>query len=109
MAIRIVSHYRVTDPVVACAALLHDAVEDHAAGIVSGGRCRAESPGEASARSSVATDSADNTARMRHCAQGPVQVHEEVGLCGMLKCAVRYLLGFGPVTDTVQGVGESAG
>ena len=32
-----VSHYRVTDPDVACAALLHDAVEDHAAGIASGG------------------------------------------------------------------------
>ena len=30
---RILSHYRVTDPDVACAALLHDAVEDHAAGI----------------------------------------------------------------------------
>jgi HD domain len=38
VAIRIVSHYRVTDPDVACAALLHDAVEDHAAGIAPGGR-----------------------------------------------------------------------
>jgi hypothetical protein len=33
VAIRILSHYRVTDPDVACAALLHDAVEDHAADI----------------------------------------------------------------------------
>ena len=33
VAIRILSHYRVTDPDVACAALLHDAVEDHAAGL----------------------------------------------------------------------------
>ena len=38
MTIRILSHYRVTDPDVACAALLHDAVEDHAAGIAPGGR-----------------------------------------------------------------------
>jgi HD domain-containing protein len=30
VTIRILSHYRVTDPDVACAALLHDAVEDHA-------------------------------------------------------------------------------
>jgi (p)ppGpp synthase/HD superfamily hydrolase len=30
VAIRIISHYRVRDPDVACAALLHDAVEDHA-------------------------------------------------------------------------------
>jgi HD domain len=30
VTVRIVSHYRVTDPEVACAALLHDAVEDHA-------------------------------------------------------------------------------
>ena len=37
MTIRILSHYRVTDPDVACAALLHDAVEDHAAGLATGG------------------------------------------------------------------------
>ena len=30
VTIRVVSHYRVNDPEVACAALLHDAVEDHA-------------------------------------------------------------------------------
>jgi hypothetical protein len=30
VTIRILSHYRVSDPDVACAALLHDAVEDHA-------------------------------------------------------------------------------
>jgi (p)ppGpp synthase/HD superfamily hydrolase len=30
VTIRILSHYRVADPDVACAALLHDAVEDHA-------------------------------------------------------------------------------
>jgi (p)ppGpp synthase/HD superfamily hydrolase len=38
VTIRILSHYRVTDPDVTCAALLHDAVEDHAAGIAPGGR-----------------------------------------------------------------------
>ena len=37
VTIRILSHYRVTDPDVACAALLHDTVEDHAGGIVPGG------------------------------------------------------------------------
>jgi hypothetical protein len=36
--IRILVHYRVADPDVACAALLHDAVEDHAADIAPGGR-----------------------------------------------------------------------
>ena len=41
VTIRILSHYRVTDPDVACAALLHDAVEDHAAGIAPGGGRRA--------------------------------------------------------------------
>jgi hypothetical protein len=30
VTIRILSHYRVTDPHIACAALLHDVVEDHA-------------------------------------------------------------------------------
>ena len=37
VTVRIVSHYRVTDPDVACAALLHDAVEDHAEDIAPGG------------------------------------------------------------------------
>ena len=37
VTIRILSHYRVSDPDVACAALLHNAVEDHAASIAPGG------------------------------------------------------------------------
>jgi hypothetical protein len=37
VTIRILSHYRVTDPDVACAALLHDTVEDHAGEIAPGG------------------------------------------------------------------------
>jgi hypothetical protein len=37
VTIRILSHYRVADPDLACAALLHDAVEDHAEGIAPGG------------------------------------------------------------------------
>jgi (p)ppGpp synthase/HD superfamily hydrolase len=36
VTIRILSHYRARDPDVACAALLHDAVEDHADGIAPG-------------------------------------------------------------------------
>jgi (p)ppGpp synthase/HD superfamily hydrolase len=38
VTIRILSHYRVTDPDIACTALLHDAVENHAADIAPG--CR---------------------------------------------------------------------
>jgi HD domain-containing protein len=38
VAIRIMSHYAVRDADVACAALLHDAVEDHAAELAPGGR-----------------------------------------------------------------------
>src|SRR5262252_1356213 len=37
VAIRIMSHYGVRDADVACAALLHDAVEDHAAELAAGG------------------------------------------------------------------------
>jgi hypothetical protein len=37
VAIRIITYYRVTDADVICAALLHDAVEDHAAGLAPGG------------------------------------------------------------------------
>jgi hypothetical protein len=37
VTIRILSHYRAADPDVACAALLHDAVEDHAQDISPGG------------------------------------------------------------------------
>jgi (p)ppGpp synthase/HD superfamily hydrolase len=37
VAIRIISHFRISDPDVICAALLHDAVEDHAADLAPGG------------------------------------------------------------------------
>ena len=37
VAIRIICYYHVTDPDVVCAALLHDAVEDHAGGLAPGG------------------------------------------------------------------------
>jgi (p)ppGpp synthase/HD superfamily hydrolase len=37
VAIRVVSHYRVADPDLACVALLHDAVEDHAGELAPGG------------------------------------------------------------------------
>jgi hypothetical protein len=37
VAIRIISHYQVRDADVICAALLHDAVEDHAADLAAGG------------------------------------------------------------------------
>ena len=37
VTVRILSHYQVSDPEVACAALLHDAVEDHAGDIAPGG------------------------------------------------------------------------
>jgi HD domain-containing protein len=37
VAIRIIAHYRVSDADVACAALLHDAVEDHAGELAPGG------------------------------------------------------------------------
>jgi hypothetical protein len=37
VAIRIISHYQVRDADVICAALLHDAVEDHAADLAGGG------------------------------------------------------------------------
>jgi hypothetical protein len=37
VAIRIMSHYRVDDADVACAALLHDTVEDHAVEMAPGG------------------------------------------------------------------------
>ena len=37
VAIRIMSHYEVRDPEVVCAALLHDAVEDHADGLAADG------------------------------------------------------------------------
>ena len=41
VTIRILSHYRVADADVACAALLHDTVEDHAAELAPGGSAQA--------------------------------------------------------------------
>jgi inactivated superfamily I helicase len=40
VAIRIISHYRIRDPDLACAALLHDAIEDHASDLAPGGSQR---------------------------------------------------------------------
>ena len=37
VAIRVISHYRAADPDLACAALLHDAVEDHSGELAPGG------------------------------------------------------------------------
>ena len=39
----------------------------------------------------------------------PVQVHQQIGLGGVLQCAGGHLLGAGPVTDAIEGVGEPAG
>src|SRR6266849_10777854 len=41
VALRIICHYGVDDIDVICAALLHDAVEDHADGLAAGGRAGA--------------------------------------------------------------------
>ena len=41
VALRIIRHYGVNDPDVICAALLHDAVEDHPDGLAPGGRAAA--------------------------------------------------------------------
>ena len=41
VALRIIRHYGVNDLDVICAALLHDAVEDHADGLAAGGRAAA--------------------------------------------------------------------
>ncbi len=40
--------------------------------------------------------------------QSPVQVHQKIGVGGMLQRVVRYLLGPRRVTGAVEGVGESA-
>jgi hypothetical protein len=57
VTIRILSHYRVRDADIACAALLHDAVEDHAAGLAPGG-------GQREALAAIAAQFGDRTAEL---------------------------------------------
>ena len=57
VAVRIISHYRIRDADVACAALLHDAVEDHAAELAPGG-------GQPAALAAVAAQFGDRTAEL---------------------------------------------
>jgi HD domain len=57
VAIRIISHYQVRDADVICAALLHDAVEDHAAGLAAGG-------GPADALAAIAAQFGDRVAEL---------------------------------------------
>src|SRR5258708_1964126 len=55
VAIRIISHYRAADPDLAAAALLHDAVEDHAGDLAGGG-------GQAEALAALASQFGDRVA-----------------------------------------------
>jgi hypothetical protein len=55
VAIRVISHYRVADPDLACVALLHDAVEDHASELAPGG-------GQPEARGALAAQFGDRVA-----------------------------------------------
>jgi hypothetical protein len=57
VAVRIISHYRIRDADVACAALLHDAVEDHAAELAPGG-------GQPAALAAVAAQFGDRAAEL---------------------------------------------
>jgi hypothetical protein len=57
VAIRMISHYRVSDPDLACAALLHDAVEDHASELAPGG-------GQREALAVLAAQFGDRVARL---------------------------------------------
>lgn len=75
VAIRIICYYRVTDADVVCAALLHDAVEDHAAGLAAGG-------GQREALAVIAAQFGDRVARLVAAVTNPEwqpgqDVHEQ--------------------------------
>jgi hypothetical protein len=61
VAIRIICYYRVSDPDVICAALLHDAVEDHAAEL-SGGAGQPVAPAALAALAALAAQFGDRVA-----------------------------------------------
>jgi hypothetical protein len=64
VAIRIISHYQVRDADVICAALLHDAVEDHAADLAGGG-------GPAGALAVIAAQFGDRVAELVAAVSNP--------------------------------------
>ncbi len=68
VATRIISHYHVRDPDVICAALLHDAVEDHAAGLAPGG---GQPAALAALASQFGTRTADLVAAVTNSEYGP--------------------------------------
>jgi hypothetical protein len=59
VAIRILSHYGVRDPDVVCAALLHDAVEDHPAELAAGLRQQAAPAADGGRQAALATVAAE--------------------------------------------------
>jgi hypothetical protein len=65
VTIRVISHYRVVDPDATCAALLHDAVEDHAKDITPGGTRQR-------AFASLATQFGEHTAELVAAVTNPV-------------------------------------
>jgi HD domain len=66
VAIRIISHYRITDPDVICAALLHDAAEDHPAELAPGG-------GQPEAIAALAAQFGTRTAELVAAVTNPVE------------------------------------
>lgn len=75
VAIRIICYYHVGDPDVVCAALLHDAVEDHAADLAAGG-------GQREALAVIAAQFGDRVARLVAAVTNPEwqpghDVHEQ--------------------------------
>ena len=81
-----------------------------AASTSSRARCRAESPGEASAWSSVARDFGEPALPHPALDQCPVQVHQQIGLDSVSQGhALATRLGPGSVTDPVESVGQPGG
>jgi integrase len=110
VTIRILSHYRVSDPDVACAALLHDAVEDHAAGIAPGG-------GRPAAIAALAAQFGERVAELVAAVTNPVytpgrdehEQYREHVLASLNACPWARVVKVSDYTDNAVGLFHTTG
>ena len=93
VAIRIMTYYRVSDADVICAALLHDAVEDHAGSLAPGG-------GQREALDAIANGSAPRVAELVGAVTNPQFAPGPTGMAGTASTSAESL-------DANRGRGSS--
>jgi (p)ppGpp synthase/HD superfamily hydrolase len=110
VAIRVIGHYRAADPDLACAALLHDAVEDHAGDLAPGG-------GQSEALAALAAQFGDRVAGLVAAVTNPPlepgrdahQQYREHVAASLAACPAARVIKVSDFTDNAVGLIHTTG